>query len=32
MEKYTLLLDSWKNLYSENDFTTQGNLQYKQSL
>ena len=26
MEKYTMFLD-WKNQYSENEYTTQGNLQ-----
>ena len=26
MEKYTMFMD-WKNQYSENEYTTQGNLQ-----
>ena len=26
MEKYTIFID-WKNQYSENEYTTQGNLQ-----
>ena len=31
MEKYTVFMD-WKNLYNENEYTTQGNLQIQCNL